>query len=83
MVFKTGIDFSSPDDSCRIVCVLEMRLTNKVSFPHAQLMTMPIPSHAIDASKKQLHNLSQGIDSEESMPGALKFINTGSGHALY
>ncbi len=80
LLFKAGIDFSSPADSCYIICVLEMCWSLGVSFPHTQHMTTTflkssIPSHGMDVFKNQFHNridFSQGIDSIESMPWILK-----------
>ncbi len=69
--FLYGIDFSFPADSCHIICVLKMCWPIGASFPHTQHMTITIlkssiPSHGIDVSKNQFHNVndfSQRIES--------------------
>jgi hypothetical protein len=69
-IFKAGINFSSPSNSCQSVCVLEMFLSTG-GYPSPQHMTMTIllssiPSNGNGASKNQFHNgfdFSHGIDS--------------------
>jgi hypothetical protein len=77
-IFKEGIDFSSPADSCHIFCVLEMccpiqgcpppHTTNEDD--NSEIFNA---SHIMDISKNQFHNVIyflHGIDSVELMPGA-------------
>jgi hypothetical protein len=48
LVFNAGIDFSSPADSCHIVYVLEIQLTNRdVPPPHSQHMKATILKSSI------------------------------------
>jgi hypothetical protein len=79
LILKTGIYFSSPADSCHIVCLLEMCLPIGVPFPHTQQMTTTIlissiPSRGIDVSNYQFHKRNQDTDSVRSMPGVLRSL---------
>jgi hypothetical protein len=51
IVKKVGIKFSSPAESCHIVCVLKMCGPIEESFPHTQHVTTPVLKSSIPSHK--------------------------------
>jgi hypothetical protein len=80
LIFKAGIDFSSPADSCHFFACWKCVDQYRGVLPHTlhmlkTVMKSSFTSHGIAASKNQFDigiDLSQGTDSVESMPWVLK-----------